>query len=66
MTGSGRRVPVFPVTPGFAAVSVPPGAHAIHFQYVPSTHWPWMILGAFALLLVDRPVVRMRIARLSA
>jgi len=65
-TVDGRLVPVFPVTPGFAAVSVPPGAHAVRFQYVPSTHWPWMILGAFALLLVDRPAVRIRISRLSA
>ena len=53
-TVDGRRVPVFPVTPGFAAVAVPAGTHAVHFQYVPSTHWPWMILGALALLLVDR------------
>ena len=65
-TVDGRRVPVFPVTPGFAAVSVPTGTHAVHFQYVPSTHWPWMILGALALLLVDRPAVRMRISCLSA
>jgi hypothetical protein len=65
-TVDGRRVPVFPVTPGFAAVSVPAGAHAVHFRYVPSTHWPWMILGALALLLVDRPAVRMWISRRSA
>jgi hypothetical protein len=65
-TVDGRRVPVFPVTPGFAAVSVPAGAHAVHFQYVPSTHWPWMIIGALALLLVDRAAVRMRISGIDA
>jgi len=53
-TVDGRRVSAFPVTPGFAAVAVPAGAHAVHLQYVPSMHWPWMILGVLALLLVDR------------
>jgi len=61
-TVDGRRVPVFPVTPGFAAVSLPAGTHAVRFQYVPSTHWPWMIIGALALLLVDRAGVRMRVS----
>ena len=65
-TVDGRPAPVFPVTPGFAAVSVPAGAHAVHFWYVPSTHWPWMMLGTLAVLLVDRAAVRMRISGVDA
>jgi hypothetical protein len=46
----GASAMVFPVTPGFAAVQVPAGQHAIKFWYDPGARWPWFIIGFVAVL----------------
>ena len=53
-TVDGVPSPVFPVTPGFAATWVAEGQHVVQFSYVPTPHWPWLLVGAVALGLTRR------------
>ncbi len=55
-TVDGTATTVFPVTPGFAAVQVPAGRHAIKFWYDPGARWPWFIIGFVALLVCAIPL----------
>lgn len=50
-TLDGRAVTPFPVAPGFAAIRLPPGTHAVRFTYHAAPREPWYLLGLAAVLL---------------
>lgn len=48
-TVDGAAAAVFPVAPGFAAVTVSSGRHEVRFTYDPGVRWPWFLVGGVAL-----------------
>jgi hypothetical protein len=49
-TVDGAEALPFAVVPGFAAVKVGAGRHLVRFRYEARSPWPWLALGALALL----------------